>query len=107
MHAVKKAKYLEDFKLILTFDDQTDKIVDLFPHLYGEIFEPLNDISYFKRFKVNKDTDTIEWENGADMSPDFLYRIGKEIKQSVENKRIKRPRSRKPISKVKNRQSNV
>jgi hypothetical protein len=80
MHAVKKAKYVEEFKLLLTFEDKTHKLVDLFPHLYGEVFEPLQDPSYFKNFKVNEDTDTIEWENGADMSPDFLYRIGKEIK---------------------------
>jgi len=100
MHSVKQAKYVEDYKIILTFDDKTDKLIDLFPHLYGEIFEPLKNISYFKKFKVNEDTDTIEWENGADMSPDFLYRIGKNIEHLPTNKRIKRSRSRKPVSKV-------
>lgn len=95
MHSVKQAKYDKDYKIILTFDNKTDKIVDLFPYLYGEIFEPLKDISCFKKFKVNEDTDTIEWENGADMSPDFLYRIGKNIDYSPANKRIKSSRSRK------------
>ena len=100
MHAVKKAKYIEDYKIILTFDDKTNKLVDLLPHLYGEIFEPLTDISYFKRFKVNEDTDTIEWENGADMSPDFLYRIGKNVDKPTSNKGIKRTRRRRPVTKV-------
>jgi uncharacterized protein DUF2442 len=100
MHTVKKAKYIEDFKILMTFEDKTNKLVDLFPYLYGEIFEPLKDISYFKRFKVNKDIDTIEWANGADMSPDFLYKIGKDIAKPAINDRIKRSRRRKPISKV-------
>ena|ERR1700722_8237285 len=100
MHSVKKAKYIEDFKIALTFDDENEKIVDLFPHLYGEIFEPLKDISHFKRFKVNEDTDTVEWENGADMCPDFLYRIGKDVNKPSSNKGIKRPRYRRPVNKV-------
>ena len=65
-----------------------NKLVDLAEHLYGEIFECLKDLSYFKTFKVNHDTDTIEWDNGADMSPDFLYRIGKDINEKPQtNKR--------------------
>jgi hypothetical protein len=41
---------------------------------------------------VNEATDTIEWENGADMSPDFLYRIGKNVKQPSLSKGIKKPK---------------
>ena len=100
MHSVKKAKYIEDFKILLTFEDKTNKLVDLFPHLYGEVFEPLKDISDFKKFKVNEDTDTIEWENGADMSPNFLYKIGKDIDKQTPNKGIKWPLRGGPFSKV-------
>ncbi len=102
MHAVKKAKYFEDFKIILTFEDKKNKIVDLSRYLYGEVFEPLKNVAYFKTFKVNDDTDTIEWDNGADMSPDFLYRIGKDIDlPSTSRKGINRPRvPRKSPSKV-------
>lgn len=89
MHSIKTAKYIDGFKILLTFEDKTQKLVDLSSHLYGEIFEPLNDVSCFKKFKVNKDTDTIEWENGADMSPDFLYKIGRKSLKSV-SKKIKR-----------------
>ncbi len=93
MHSVKTAKYIEGFRILLTFEDKTEKLVDLSSHLYGEIFEPLKDVSYFKKFKVNEDTDTIEWENGADMSPDFLYKIGKEFvkpSQSTSGKKLKK-----------------
>jgi hypothetical protein len=81
MHSVKKVKYLEEYKIILTFEDKKNKLVDLKDHLEGEIFEPLKDISYFKQIYLNTDIDTIMWDNGADMSPDFLYEIGKDIKK--------------------------
>ena len=77
MHFVKNAIYVSEYKLKLTFEDESVRLVDLEPHLDGEIFEPLKDINYFKTVRVNLDLDTIVWDNGADMSPDFLYEIGK------------------------------
>ena len=76
MHFVKKAKYLGDYKLRLTFEKGTVKIIDLKRHLKGEIFKPLVDKEYFKKVRVNRDLETIVWSNGADISPDFLYKIG-------------------------------
>ena len=77
MHFVKKANYLSGYSLSLTFEDGGKKVVDLKPYIEGEIFEPLKNIDYFKTFKVNPELDTIVWDNGADLSPDFLYEIGK------------------------------
>jgi Protein of unknown function (DUF2442) len=76
MHFVKDVRHVSEYKLLLTFEDGSVKLVDLERELDGEIFEPLRDISYFKTVRVNPDLDTIVWENGADMSPDFLYQIG-------------------------------
>jgi len=76
MHFVKTVKYVSDFKLLLSFEDGSKKLVDLGKYLDGEIFEPLKDISYFKTVRVHPELDTIVWDNGADMSPDFLYEIG-------------------------------
>ena len=53
------------------------KVVDLSNHLDGEIFEPLKKIEYFKTVKVNPEFETIYWENGADIAPEFLFDIGK------------------------------
>lgn len=74
------AEYAGDYCIRLIFDDGAKKIVDLKKHLKGEIFEPLKDEDFFKSFKVNRDTGTIEWPNEADFCPDFLYRIGKDVK---------------------------
>lgn len=76
MHFVKGMEYLSGYRLLLTFEDGSVRIADLEPHLDGEIFEPLREISYFKAARVNSELDTIVWDNGADMSPDFLYEIG-------------------------------
>lgn len=40
------------------------------------MFEPLKKMSNFKTVYLNSDLDTIVWNNGADMSPDFLFEIG-------------------------------
>ena len=82
MHFVKKVKHISGYKLALTFEDGSVRFVDLEQHLDGEIFAPLKNIEYFKRVRVNRDINTIMWENGADLSPDFLYEIA-ELKHEI------------------------
>ncbi len=76
MHWVTSVSHIDRYKLKLAFENQEIKIVDLQTHLEGEIFEPLKDLSYFKKVILNKGIDTIVWPNNADFSPDFLYEIG-------------------------------
>jgi len=71
---ITKAKYLDDYKIYLLFNNGKEKTVDLKNHLYGEIFEPLKNIDIFKNFVLSDWT--IEWKNGADFAPEFLYEIG-------------------------------
>ena len=76
MHYVKGVEYISGYKLLLTFEDGSVRLADLEPHLDGEVFEPLREIDYFRGATVDSELDTIVWDNGADMSPDFLYEIG-------------------------------
>jgi hypothetical protein len=71
---VTNAEYAQEYRLLLTFSDNSTKLVDLKNHLYGEIFEPLKDTEKFKQFNLSDWT--VEWENGADYAPEFLYEIG-------------------------------
>jgi len=70
---VKEAKYLHDYVLWLRFNDGAEGVVDLKDELYGEVFEPLKDIERFKSLKVDPDLETVVWDNGADLAPEFLY----------------------------------
>lgn len=70
-----KAKYLGDYRLLLEFNDGVTKEVDLQNKLDGVVFEPLKDKKYFQTFSIK--FNTIEWNNGADFAPEYLYEIGK------------------------------
>lgn len=72
---VKKAKYLHDYVIWVSFNDGIEGEVDLEKELEGEIFGPLKDKEKFKSFKVDPVLETIVWENGADLAPEFLHDI--------------------------------
>jgi len=80
LHVI-RAIYLDDYRLRLDFSDGVTKDVDLKKELHGEIFEPLKEMSVFKRVRVNLETNTIEWPNGADFAPEYLYELGKEVRK--------------------------
>ena len=71
---VTKAEYLEDYRLLLSFNNGERRIVDLSNSLKGSVYTPLKDIGYFKNFSIK--FNTIEWENGTDFAPEYLYEIG-------------------------------
>jgi hypothetical protein len=67
---VTNAKYIDNYKVWLSFNDGAQGEVDLSTELYGEVFEPLKDIDFFKSFKL--EGHTLSWKNGADFAPEFL-----------------------------------
>ena len=79
LHLV-SVEYLDNYQLKLMFNNGIEGIVDVEQELYGEIFEPLKDKNLFKKFFVT--SRTIEWSNGADFAPEFLFEIAFN-KQSV------------------------
>jgi hypothetical protein len=67
------ARYVRDFILHVRFADGNEGDVDLQGELDGEVFEPVRDPAYFRRFQVSTDLGTIVWPNGADFAPEFLH----------------------------------
>lgn len=67
------SKYIADYKVWLQFDDGKEGQIDLKDELWGDVFEPLKDLSAFKKVRLNRELGTICWENGADFAPEFLY----------------------------------
>lgn len=72
---ITNAYYLSEYKILLNFNTGDSKVVDLKNELTGSIFEPLKDINFFKNFTIKYNT--IEWNNGADFAPEYLFQIGK------------------------------
>ena len=71
---ITNAKYLDNYRLLLTFNNGIQKTVDLQNELNGIVFVPLKQLDYFKKFHIKYNT--IEWQNGADFAPEYLYKIG-------------------------------
>jgi len=70
------AKYVKDYQIWLRFNDNTEKIVDFKHKILSEkraVFLPLKDTEYFKKVFFNRESDTIQWPNGADIAPEMLY----------------------------------
>lgn len=77
-------KYIDGYKLELEFENGVIKVVDFEEDLKqhsGPVIDPLKEIEYFKRVRVNKEAGTVEWESGYDCCPSFLYETGVEIKK--------------------------
>jgi hypothetical protein len=69
--SVKEVKPLQNYKLLLTFENQENRIFDMNSYLDTGIFKELKDVKKFQSVKVV--FDTIEWSNGADLDPKILY----------------------------------
>ena len=75
MPRVIAAKYVKDYVIWLRFSDGVECEVDLKGELFGEVFEPLRDKSFFKKFVLHPEWLTIAWPNGADFAPEFLHSV--------------------------------
>ncbi len=65
------ARYIKDYTIWVEFNNMTSGNVDLSSELDEGVFKPLQDIDYFKNFKISGNT--LSWDNGADFAPEFLH----------------------------------
>jgi len=72
LHVV-EAWYERDYMIHLKFNDGAEGYVDLAKELHGEMFAPLKDLTRFKAFRLDPELETVVWENGADLAPEFLH----------------------------------
>jgi hypothetical protein len=61
----------EDFVLFIDFDNGEQGKLDMKPFLDCGVFQRLKDRNAFKRVRVA--FDTIEWDSGVDLDPEFVY----------------------------------
>ena len=81
MIEISKAKQVDDYQIELVFNNKKKGVVDLKNTIFTDhrdIFKELKDLNKFKKFKI--EFDTLSWENGLDLAPEFLYDLLKSDK---------------------------
>ena len=69
--SIKNVKANEDHILTLNFDYGENGILDLKPFLDFGVFRKLRDMKLFRQVRIV--FDTVEWAEGIDLAPEFVY----------------------------------
>lgn len=78
MRKIVNVEVLENYQLLLTFDNNVKKIKDMKPYLDKGIFKKLKDKDVFSKVKIS--FGTVSWDDDIDMCADSLYETSKEVK---------------------------
>jgi len=70
-------KPLEQYRLLITFDNEEKRVFDVAPYLSDIFFPPLRNPAIFQTARINPIT--VEWAGGIDICPDELYCNSKSI----------------------------
>jgi len=74
MHDVKSAKYLDGYRIEVTFDNGRSGIADFSAYpARGGIFDKFRDMNFFKRCQVNHELGVLAWDDEIDIAPETLY----------------------------------
>lgn len=79
--SVKKVVPKDNYLLLIVFDSGESGTLDMKPFLEFGIFRKLRDPAAFERVRVS--FDTVEWDLGIDLDPEFVYdksQIAKPVK---------------------------
>jgi hypothetical protein len=70
---ITNAKYIENYKIEVSFNNGREGVADLAGTLKGPVFESLKNKSKFSAFTVDEELETIVWSNGVDLAPEYIY----------------------------------
>ena len=70
-HGIKAVEAKSNHLLVLQFDNDERRVFDAKPLLSIGRFRELSDMELFKKVVIS--FDTIAWENGLDLDPEYLY----------------------------------
>lgn len=76
LYDIVEVKVTEKYRLHLRFENGVEGEIDISEHVpFKGIFAKLKNPAYFSTVAINKELGTIVWENGADISPEYLYSV--------------------------------
>jgi hypothetical protein len=69
--AAKAVQPLSDYRLLVTFANGEQRILDVTPWLDTGVFRQLRDVALFNTVHIS--FDTVAWNNGADLCPELIH----------------------------------
>ncbi len=81
MHLIKEIKEVNNFELLLLFNNNEIRKVNLEPKLIEWTTSPqskfgqLLNLSFFKTIRLDSEMETVVWDNGIDLCPNVLYEM--------------------------------
>jgi hypothetical protein len=73
IHRVRSFEIVAPYTLAIRFEDGTEQTIHFEPILAGELFGPLRDVEMFNRVRIDSESRTLVWPNGADFDPATLH----------------------------------
>jgi len=84
-HAITSVEPMSDYKVLVSFNNGEKGVLDMKPYLESGVFRRLKDVEVFQRVRVA--FDTIEWEVGVDLDPEFVYAKSVRIESATDLQR--------------------
>ena len=73
LYDVTDCEIVGPYTLSVTFDDDTEQVINFEPVLYGELFGPLRNQELFNQVYLDPEVHTLVWPNDADFDPWVLH----------------------------------
>lgn len=73
IHRVISFEPCGDYALRVRFADGVEQTIDFQPVLAGQLFGPLLDATVFAKVRLDQESGTLVWPNGADFDPATLH----------------------------------
>lgn len=73
IYSVTAFEVIAPYTLCIKFNDNSVRSIDFRPMLRGELFGPLLRLDFFNQVRLDRETGTLVWPNGADFDPATLH----------------------------------
>ncbi len=73
LYKVTRFEIIDDYTICIEFNDGMEQTVNFEPILHGEMWGPLQDLSFFNAVELDPIAHTLTWPNGADFDPETLH----------------------------------
>ena len=70
---VSSCRHLGDDRLWVGFGDGREGVVRWTDPAPGPMTAPLRDVAFFAQARLNEESGALEWPNGFDCAPEYLY----------------------------------